>query len=271
MEQNKIHLKEKIAICYMCCGPTYRKSAREKLKNVNYDDDDIYYFVITDDKSYFEGIERQNLIVNELKDFYDEYPELKTNEWFLESESEEDYGEKFIKLNYKFPFSTNRFHFKQAEPFGITNIVMISTDTEFMFKNLNDNLEEKNHIFNAVTRWKERIDSPLYQMKYVVDILKEEFNLEVEEEIWIYDGAAKFFSFENMEKMMQLFHIWNKVMKILYEKNLIKNYQGSYCINSEYILGPILNAIGIRWVNKGSYPMLFDVRHNPKVERFWTC
>ena len=70
---------------------------------------------------------------------------------------------------------------------------------------------------------------------------------------------------------MQLFHIWNKVMKILYEKNLIKNYQGSYCINSEYILGPILNAIGIRWVNKGSYPMLFDVRHNPKVERFWTC
>jgi len=269
MEQNKIHPEEKIAICYTCCGPTYRKSAKEKLENVNYDDDNIYYFVITDDKSYFDGIERKNLIVNELKDFYDEYPELETNEWFLESESEEDYGIKFKKLKYRFPFSTNRFHFKQAEPFGLTNIIMMATDSELKFENLNENLGKKNHLFNAVSRWKERINSPDHSMKYVVDILKKEFNLEVDEEIWIYDGAVKFFSFEDVEKMIQLFEVWTKVMNILYEKKLTKLYHSPYAVNDEYILGPILNAIGIRWVETRSYPHLFRVKHNPKVERFW--
>ena len=267
MGQNKITPNEKVAICYTCCGPTYRESAREKLINTHYDDDNIYYFVITDDKEYFEGIERKNLVVNELKDFYGEYPEIEKNEWFLESESAEDYGKKFNELNYRFPFSTNRFHFKQVEPYGITNVVMIATDTDFVFSNLNNNLEPKNNLINAVTRWKERTSE--HNMHYVVDILKEEFNLDVEEELWIYDGAAKFFIFDNIEIMMRLFEIWTKTMKILHEKNIIKKYQGSYAVNDEYILAPILNALGIVWFNKGSYPILFQVNHNPKKERFW--
>jgi len=267
MGQNKITPNEKVALCYTCCGPTYRKSAREKLETVNYDDDNIYYFVITDDKSYFDGIERKNLIVNELKDFYGEYPELETNEWFLESESEEDYGKKFNELNYRFPFSTNRFHFKQAEPFGIKNIIMIATDSYFKFENLNQNLQPKNHILNAVSRWRENISN--HSMEYIVDILKEEFNLEVEEDIWIYDGAAKFFIFEDTKIMMRLFEIWTKVMKILHERQLLRFYWGSYAVNDEYILAPILNALGIVWINTGSYPDLFQVNHDPQKERFW--
>ena len=130
---------EKIAICYTCCGPTYRKTALEKLNNLHIDNPNLYYFVLTDDKSYFNGVTRQNFIVNELKDFYPEYPELETYEPFLESTSKEDYAEKFLAQNYKFPFSTNRFHFKQAKEFGVHNIAMLGTDTDI-------NLDITNHI-----------------------------------------------------------------------------------------------------------------------------
>ena len=258
---------EKIAICYTCCGPTYRKSAREKLETVNFDDDNIFYFVLTDDKKYFEGIQRKNLYVNELKDFYQEFPELEKNEWFLESENEQDYGNKFNSLNYKFPFSTNRFHFLQAQPFGITNIVMLATYTILNFGILNDFLGKKNILFNAVTRWKDEIKN--HSMSIIVDMLKEKFNLDVENEIWVYDGAAKFFQFENVEKMMELFKIWNETMKFIHEQNIVRLYAGSYAVNDEYILAPIFNALNITWEQKPSYPQFFHVQHNPKLERFW--
>ena len=29
----KVKFKDKLAICYTCCGPTYRKSAKDKLLN----------------------------------------------------------------------------------------------------------------------------------------------------------------------------------------------------------------------------------------------
>lgn len=267
MEQNNIHPNEKIAICYTCCGPTYRKSAKEKLETVNYDDDNIYYFVLTDDKKYFEGIQRKNLYVNELKDFYPAYPELEKNEWFLESENAEDYGKKFNELSYKFPFSTNRFHFLQAAPFGITNIVMLATDSTFVFPNINDNLGKKNILINAQTRWREGIEEKYMQL--IVDMLKQEFNLDVNKEVWVYDGAAKFFQFENTAKMMQLFMVWNKIMKLVYERNIVKLYAGSYAVNDEYILAPIFDALKITWETNRPYPQLFDVRHNREVERFW--
>ena len=56
-------MSNKIAICYTCCGPTYRKTAREKLLNLYTDNDDIYYFVITDDVTSFTDIKRKNIIV----------------------------------------------------------------------------------------------------------------------------------------------------------------------------------------------------------------
>ena len=60
----KYHMEEKIAICYTCCGPTYRKTAKEKLINLHEDNPNIYYFIITDDKNYFKDIQRKNLVVN---------------------------------------------------------------------------------------------------------------------------------------------------------------------------------------------------------------
>lgn len=266
MGQNKIIPNEKIAICYTCCGPTYRKSAKEKLENVYYDDDNIYYFVLTDDKKYFEGIQRKNLYVNELKDFYPSFPELEKNEWFLESETAEEYGKKFIELKYKFPFSTNRFHFLQASPFGITNIIMLSTDSQLVFSNLNENLGKKNILFNAVSRW--RKSSKEKKIQLIVNMLKQDFNLDVNEEVWVYDGAVKFFQFEGIGDMFKLFMIWNNIMKSLYENDLAKIYMGTYAVNDECILAPILDALKITC--QPSFPRLFEVKHNIKLERFWS-
>lgn len=262
-----INLEEKLAICYTCCGPTYRKTALEKINNLHIDHPNLYYFILTDDKSYFEGVTRQNFIINELKDFYLEYPELETYEPFLESTSIEDYAEKFIDQHYKFPFSTNRFHFKQAERFGVHNIAMLGTDTDINLEIASIVLSHKNILYNSVSRWYKNISEE--NMMYTVDILKEKYGLYVEDTIMIFDAAAKLFLFENVEKMNQFFEIWNDVMFTLYRENKIKDFPAWYAINDEYILAPIYNALGIRGSETDNYQALFTPKHNPQEERFW--
>lgn len=263
-----MNFNENIAICYTCCGPTYRKTALEKLNNLHIDNPSLYYFVITDDKSYFEGVTRQNFIVNELKDFYSEYPELKTYEPFLESTSVEDYADKFLKLNYKFPFSTNRFHFKQAKEFGIYNIAMLGTDTDINLNVANHILSHKNILYNSISRWFKNISEE--KMMWVVDILKEKYKLSVDNNIMVFDAAAKLFLFQDVEKMNQFFEIWNDIMFTLYRENKIKDFAGSYAVNDEYILAPIYNALGIKEPKTDNYQSLFVPNHNPQVERFWS-
>jgi hypothetical protein len=262
-----IDINEKIAICYTCCGPTYRKTALDKLNNLYIDHPNLYYFIITDDKSYFNEVTRKNFIINELKDFYPEFPELEVYESFLESTSVEDYAEKFIKQNYKFPFSTNRFHFKQAKEFGIHNIAMLGTDTNLNLSILNNFFESKNILYNAISRWYKNISEE--SMMHIVDILKEKYNLSVENNIMVFDAAAKFFLFDNIEKMDQFFNIWNDIMFILYKENKIKYFNGWYAVNDEYILAPIYNALGIKGPDHDNYHDLFVVKHNPVEERFW--
>ena len=258
---------EKIAICYTCCGPTYRKTALEKLKNLHIDDPNLYYFIITDDKSYFEGITRQNLIINEIEDFYPEFPEIEINEPFLKSTSIEDYAEKFISQQYKFPFSTNRFHFKQAREYGIRNIAMLGTDTDLNLNIVNNFLNPKNTLYNAVSRWYKNVSEE--NMMCVVDILKEKYNLPVKDEVMVFDAAAKFFIFDSVEKMDQFFNIWNDIMSILYKENKIKDFGGWYAVNDEYILAPIYDALNIEGPKTDDYVNLFNVKHNPAEERFW--
>jgi hypothetical protein len=265
-----LNFNEKIAICYTCCGPTYRKTALEKLKNLHIDNLNLYYFIITDDKSYFEGVTRQNLIVNELKDFYIEYPELEKYESFLESTSVEDYAKKFIDQDYKFPFSTNRFHFKQAEKFGIHNIAMLGTDTDINLNVANIVLSHKNILYNSISRWPKNISEN--NMMHIVNILKEKYNLNVDNEVMVFDAAAKLFLFQNVEKMNQFFEIWNDIMFTLYKEDKIKKYfPGWYAINDEYILAPIYNALGFKPPLTDNYQNLFNPKHNPSEERFWMC
>jgi hypothetical protein len=262
-----MNLEEKLAICYTCCGPTYRKTALEKLNNLHIDHPNLYYFVLTDDKSYFNGVTRQNFIINELKDFYIEYPELEKYEPFLESTSVDDYAKKFIEQNYKFPFSTNRFHFKQAKDFGVHNIAMLGTDTDINLNVANTVLSHKNILYNSVSRWWKNISEE--NMMYVVDILKEKYNLNVDNDIMIFDAAAKLFLFQDVEKMNQFFEIWNDIMFILYRENKIKDFGGWYAVNDEYILAPIYNALNFKSPITDNYQNLFTPKHNPAEERFW--
>ena len=187
----KYHMEEKIAICYTCCGPTYRKTAKEKLINLHEDNPNIYYFIITDDKNYFKDIQRKNLVVNELKDFYNDFPHLKKYESFLESENENDYAEKFIKLDYKFPFSTNRFHLLQAKNYDIKNVAMLSTDTDLNLENFSQIDEKINILYNCVSWWDSEITDN--NMMYITEILKKYYNLEVDKIVRVFDGAGKCF------------------------------------------------------------------------------
>lgn len=262
-----MEFNEKIAICYTCCGPTYRKTALNKLNNLHTDNPNLYYFVITDDKSYFNGVTRQNFVVNELKDFYLEYPELETNEPFLESTSIEDYANKFLEQDYKFPFSTNRFHFKQAKEFGIHNVAMLGTDTDINLDIVNNVLSHKNILYNSISRWYRNISEE--KMTHVVSILKEKYNLNVDDEVMVFDAAAKLFLFQDVERMNQFFEIWNDVMSILYKEDKIKDFRGWYAINDEYILAPIYNAFGFKQPETDNYNNLFLPNHNPQEERFW--
>lgn len=263
MQVNKM---DKVAICYTCCGPTYRETAKEKLLNFHTDDENIYYFIITDDVDFFDGIERKNLVVKNLKEFYQDYPHIEKYEYFLESDNKEDYGKKFIETKYKFPFSTNRFNFLIAKEYGIKNVVLLGTDTDFYierYKNIN---EKNNKIYNCVSRWEQNTTEN--NMDFIVKILKNKFDLNVDEKVMIFDAAGKLFCFESIDFMMKFFNIWDEVMKEIYETKNVNLFWGSYAINNEYILAPIYDAIGIKGPEK-DFMRLFNAKHNPEVERFW--
>lgn len=257
---------DKVAICYTCCGPTYRKTARDKLLNLYTDNDDIYYFVITDDVSFFADIERRNLYVKDLKEFYGDFPHVEKYEYFLESVDEQDYARKFIEQQYKFPFSTNRFHFHLAKDHDVKNIALLGTDTDLVFSRYIAIEEKNNKIYNCIGRWDQDITEN--NMKYVVDILNSEFNLSVDNNVRIFDAAGKLFCFESVDFMLNFFNIWDRVMQIIYETNSQNLFWGSYAVNNEYILAPIYNAIGITGTTY-DFGGLFNCLHQPEIERFW--
>jgi hypothetical protein len=262
------NINEKIAICYVCCGPTYRETAKYKLENIHIDNPNLYYFIITDDKNYFNGINRVNLIVKELKDFYNEYPDLEKYEYFLESKNAEDYANKFITNEYKFPFSTYRFHLLLASQYNIQNIALLGTDTDLNLSLIdNEFLSQKNKIYNAVSRWLKNISEE--NMTLIADILYEKYNLSVDDELMIFDAAGRFFVFDSNEKLLELFNVWNDIMFTLYKNDTQKYFGGWYARNDEYILAPIYNALKINYDKHDNFHNLFIVNHNPSKERFW--
>ena len=271
-------LEEKIAVCYTCCGPTYRESAKRQLINKYFDDDNIYYCILTDDKSYFNDVERKNLVVNELKDFYKDFPDLEKNEAFLESNSKEDYATKFVDNNYLFSFSTYRFNLLQAANLGISNIALLCTDTYMNFKPepewesgsnwgfKNDIFKNKNSICNAVSRWPSPITG--HNMGLISDILKKDFNLIADDNVTVVDAAARLFTFENLKQVTKFFNLWNSIIEKLYSTKKISVFKGSYVINDEYILAPLYNTF--KFTISPDIFRIFTVNHDQINERFWT-
>jgi hypothetical protein len=270
-------LEEKIAVCYTCCGPTYRESTKKQLNTKYFDDDNIYYCILTDDKSYFDDVKLKNLVVNELKDFYKDFPNLEKNEAFLESKSKEEYGSKFIETNYLFPFSTYRFNLLQAINLGISNITLLCTDTYINLKpqpewgfepewGFNNNIiKNKNTIRNAISWWSLPITEQ--GMEIVSNILKENFNLISNDVVSIVDAAARLFVFENVKQATKFFNLWNSLIEELYLKEKINVFEGSYVIHDEYILAPLYNVFKFTIIPDTT--RIFTVKHDSENERFW--
>lgn len=262
----EINLKDKICICYVPCGPTYRESAYKQINEYYFDHEDIYYCVLTDNKSFFKDLKRKNLIVNELKDFYSEFPNVQKNEPFLESIDKTDYATKFVQSNYLFPFSSYRFSVLQSLRLGIKNIALLNTDTVLNFEFLEEGYFGSNNFYNAVSEWDE--PSNCYKSEPITDWLKSKHNLVVDEKIRILDAAARMYFADSTESLEKFFNLWNEAVDYLYEKNEIHRYRGHYGINDEYILGPIYNVLNL---NKREYhgSRVFNVKHDPIYERFW--
>jgi len=273
-----LNLKEKIAVCYTCCGPTYRKSAYNKIKNYYFDNDNIYYCILTDDKEYFKDLNRKNLIVNELEDFREEFPKLKDKEFFLKSSDKNDYAQKFNSQGYLFPFSTYRFNVLQAIKLGIKNVSLLCTDTVIEFESNffdNDFFERTEMYYNAISEWDSQVIGT--NMIYPVKILEEKYGLITDKYIRVLDQAARMYIPKDLESLKTFFNIWNTIIETLYENNEILHFYGSYCINDEYILAPILNALKLNKRHchclqipyEKSGKSFFRVRHNSIYERFW--
>lgn len=266
----RIKLKEKIAICFTCCGPTYRKSAKKKLEEYYFDNKNIYYCVLTDNKKYFKDVNRKNLIVNELKDFYPKYPSLEKNEAFLESKSKNDYAKKFQATNYQFSFSTYRFNVLQAINLGIKNVVLLCTDTDFDFSQFNEELfyKEAPTIHNAVSEWNASIET--HNMPLIRNRLKERWNLEPDDSVRVLDAAGRFIVPNSLYELKKFFILWNDVIENFYKEDLIKHYRSSYVINDEYILAPIYNVLGLNKRRYSHVSRIFQVKHAIGTERYWS-
>ncbi len=261
-------IKEKIAICYSCAGESYRESAVRQLTEHYFDDDNLFYFIITDNKKYFDNIKRKNLIVNELKDFYEEFPHVEKYEPLLESTDKSDYAKKFVESNYLYSFSLMRFHLLQAYKHGITNVSIMCTDTNINFELFtNDLFDTKNTIYNAVSEWDTNIDEK--DMDIVKNYLKEKHNLIPSEVVRVLDAAGRFFVFNDLGNLYKFFTVWNDVILHLYENDYMKRFAGSYVYHDEYILAPIYNVFGLNKKEVHSTSRMFNVNHNQIQERFW--
>lgn len=263
-------MTEKICVCYTPCGPTYRKTTLEKLKNTYPEDPNICYSVITDDKEYFKGLQMENLIVKELKDFYGDYPHLEKYEAFLESTDVNDYAEKVVNTNYKFSFSSMRFHLLHAIEFGATNIGLMCTDSTLDLNRISEGLlSKKNMIYNAVSLWPVRPHEQ-ENVDRIVKMLKEKLDLDTNGEIMVYDAAARFFVLESIEKVELFFKIWHTIITELYLTNEMGHYIGWVMYNDEHILAPIYNILGLKTPDDFTIcNKILHVKHDTKTERFW--
>lgn len=263
-----VNFSEKLAICYVSCGPTYRESLLKKLNEKYFDHENLYYFILTDDKSYFKDLPFTNLCVKELKDYYEEFPEIRQFEYLIEAKSKTEYATQFVKTNYVFPFSIMRFLLLDAYRAEIKNILLIVSDTWVDFNKLTDQyFIEKNRMFNAVSEWDEYIWTN--NMHHIAKRLQTNHNLIPDKVVRILDACARLFVFKDLETAKNLFDIWHDVMMFLYKADLIKHYKSSYANNDEFILAPIYNVLKLNLSHQHSGYSIFSVNHDPVQERFW--
>lgn len=264
-----LNFSKKIAICYACAGPTYRASALKKLE-CRVKADNIKYFVLTDDKQYFNNILDQDIIVKELNEFYAEFPETEEYEFFIKTDSIEEYGNSFLKRGYVFPYSVMRFLIKMAHDEGITNIALLGTDTDFNFSVVTDELlSDSDKLYCAVSWWPP-YENEIRLIKIIQDVIKDLWNIEVPAPTMIYDEAARFYVFNSVAFTNTFFNMYHRLVVELFKRNFLRTYcMGSYAYNEEIIMAVLYSALNIQGMDPGLVP-LFAVKHDSPTERPWT-
>jgi len=263
-------ISEKILVCYHPCGPTFRKSVYDHLVKHYVDDDNVYYFILTDDKDYFKDVPRKNVIAKNLKDFYERFPEIEPYERYLESTDQNDYAQKYYEQNFLFPFTVLRFCYLQAIDMGITNVAIMCTDTKVDFAVIESLLHTKHFFHGAINRWFEPKTDPL--IADVVEWINSK-GLQVSDEVPVWDSAGKLFLSRSIEDMKHFFNLWHELCMYLWETGKMNKYphKGHYVIHDEHIVSPLYNVVGFdMWLSyQHSQPHIFHVHHNPDKERWW--
>lgn len=264
----ELNFSEKLAICYISCGPTYRQSLIKKLQERYFDHENLYYFILTDDKSFFKDLKFTNLCVKDLAEYYEEFPEIAEYENLIYSDNAEDYATQFLNTNYRFPFSITRFLLLDAYRANIKNVLIIVSDTIVKLENLNDSsFEKKSRTYNAVSEWDEYIWNN--NMEIIAKFLEKNHGLICDKVVRVLDACARLFVFEKEEDAKKLFDIWHDTIMYIYKNNLLRLYQGSYANNDEFILAPIYNVLNLnKEHNQASFPY-FEVNHEPHKDRYW--
>lgn len=246
-----IQLNNKVAICYTCTTKIVREIVLWQLTNRWFDNDNLYYFIITDDKSVFSDCQRKNLIVNDILEYNTHVLEKPQSPW-------------------PFSFSLFRFHLQQVKPYGITNLGMFCADSIFreefynnpqQLENVINNItQEPNTLYNHVNVFSINAKTGLQTIGHThppyrdiflntLSYLKQEYNFTPTSEIIkVPDAAVRFFNFDDENKIDFLFEVWEKVIKHFYNNpftDLFGNLTSGTIINDEYILGPIYNMLGL--------------------------
>jgi hypothetical protein len=137
----------------------------------------------------------------------------------------------------------------------------------------NSYFDNKPFLWNAVSQWPDNVTESTVsgrKLSIVSNILKDKYNLPVNNTVTLVDAAARLFLFKDIEQTLDFFKIWNDIIEYLYKNNLIKGiYEGHYVVHDEYILAPIYDAFG--FPKSQDMERIFIVEHDGKNERFWQC
>lgn len=282
---------EPIVIGYVCSGPTYRESVYNKLKNFYFDDDNLFYCIITDDKKFFSYLNRKNLIVKELTEFYKKFLYLEKYEYFLNSVSVNDYGEKFINRGYKFPMSVYRFILFLAHELKIRNVTLLGCDSYFDIYNFNNGyFNERNvvHVsggFEVDTMYcggyKNSLHPSIFLEKkynYNPFNLNRNYNIDNVDvvcetgKILIVDEAARFYFFKDVTQLNFFFNLWNDIIEFLclnvdfnHNHSIIYNYDSGIFRMNEWVVAPIHEFLNFKFKWGGTIGL--RVEHDPIYER----
>lgn len=258
-----------------CCGPTYRQSALDKLNNLYYSDPKIHYFIITDDKNFFNTCKIKNLTVNSLEELQGD-PELENYEFYLKSNSSEDYSQKFNNTKYKYPFFSNRFHFLQVLKYKKCKINLVfhaCTDAYIDMPTfiLNESkITEETDTIGCIVGQEDAHVSQDPRMIFFSELLNSTFSLQTRNKVTKYDGAARFFMFSSHVKMSYFFEIYNEIIKLTFLSNNIEHLWCPYAHTDVPVLATVANSIGLyRFSDHNLSSRLMKVKHVPTIERFF--